>query len=56
MKHEEKVALVTGVATGLITGGIAAMIGTPVALVTAVWGTYKITNGVYQAEKFKSKS
>ena len=56
MKHEEKVALVTGVATGLIAGGIAAMIGTPIALATAVFGTYKITIGVYQAEKFKSKS
>ncbi len=56
MKHEEKVALVTGVATGLIAGGIAAMIGTPIALATAVFGTYKITTGVYQAEKFKSKS
>jgi len=56
MKHEEKVAFVTGVATGLIAGGIAAMIGTPIALATAVFGTYKITTGVYQAEKFKSKS
>jgi len=56
MKHEEKVALVTGVATGLIAGGIAAMIGTPIALATAVFGTYKITTGVYQAKKFKSKS
>ena len=55
MKHEEKVALVTGVATGLVAGGLAAMIGTPVALATAIWGTYKITSGVYQAEKFKSK-
>lgn len=56
MKHEEKVAFVTGIATGLITGGLAAMIGTPVALATAIWGTYKITTSVYQAEKFKSKS
>jgi ABC-type phosphate transport system permease subunit len=56
MKYEEKVAIVTGVSTGLVTGAIAAMIGTPVALATAVWGTYKITSGVYQAERFKSKS
>jgi ABC-type phosphate transport system permease subunit len=56
MKHEEKVAVVTGLATGLITGGIAVIVGTPVALATAIWGTYKITTGVYQAEKFKSKS
>lgn len=55
MKHEEKVALVTEVATGLVAGGLAAMIGTPVALATAIWGTYKITSSVYQAEKFKSK-
>lgn len=55
MKHEEKVAVVTGIATGLVAGGLAAMIGTPVALATAIWGTYKITNSVYQAEKFKAK-
>lgn len=55
MKHEEKVAFVTGIATGLIAGGLAAMIGTPVALATAIWGTYKITNGVCQRSKFKTK-
>ena len=55
MKHEEKVAVVTGVSTGLLAGGLAAMIGTPVALATAIWGTYKITNSMYQREKLKSK-
>lgn len=55
MKREEKVALVTGAATGLVAMGIAAMIGTPIALATAVLGTYKITRSVYQDQKLKSK-
>lgn len=55
MKHEEKVAIVTGTTTALITGGIAVMLGTPVALATAAWGTYKITKSVYDNAKLNSK-
>ena len=54
MKHKEKVAIVTGLTTGLIAGSIAAIIGTPIAAATAVWGTYKITKGVYDQAKLKS--
>lgn len=56
MKHEEKVALATGATTALITGTLAAMLGTPVALAIAFWGTYKITKGVYESSKYNSKS
>lgn len=56
MKHEEKVAVATGLTTGLVTGGIAAILGTPVALAIAAWGTYKITKGVYDNAKLNSKS
>lgn len=56
MKHEEKVAVVTGVTTGLVAAGIAAMLGTPFALVAAAMGTYKVTKGAYDRAKFNSKS
>jgi ABC-type phosphate transport system permease subunit len=51
MKHEEKVAIVTGLSVGLVAGGLAAIIGTPVALATAIYGTYKTTKGVYESAK-----
>ena len=56
MKHEEKVAIVTGAATMLITGGIAVMLGTPIALATAAWGTYKITKSAYDNAKLNAKT
>lgn len=54
MKPEEKAAIATGLTTGLITGGIAVMLGTPVALATAAWGTWKITKGVYDRTRMNN--
>ena len=55
MKHEEKAALLAGASTFLIAGGIAAVLGTPVAMASAIYGTYKLTKGVYQSAKLHSK-
>jgi hypothetical protein len=38
----------------LVTGGIAAMLGTPAAMAIAIWGTYRITKGVYENTKYNS--
>jgi hypothetical protein len=54
MKPEDKAAFTAGLTTGLVTGGIAAMLGTPAAMAIAIWGTYRITKGVYENTKYNS--
>lgn len=56
MKPEEKNALVTFVTVGAITSGIAVMLGTPVAMAIAIYGTYKTTRGVYQSTKYNNQN
>jgi len=54
MKPEDKAAFATGLTTGLVAGTIAAMLGTPAAMAIAIWGTYRITKGVYESTKYNS--
>jgi hypothetical protein len=56
MKPEDKAAFATGLTTGLVAGGIAAMLGTPAAWAITIWGTYVMAKGAYRSTKYNSTS
>jgi ABC-type uncharacterized transport system permease subunit len=51
MNKSEKAAVVTGGGFGLLAVGFAAIVGHPVVLAAALYGTYKVGKAAYDKAK-----